>query len=74
MPEPIVLMVTKVTNHVLAVWRPDWIGGDQVRYVEINGNKLTIKSAPFVFPQTGKEVVNTLTFEKVEYGDPERLR
>jgi Lipocalin-like domain len=56
----------KVTHHVVASWRPDWIGDDQVRFAEISGNKLAIKSAPFVFPQTGKEVINTLTFERVD--------
>lgn len=56
----------KVTHHVVASWRPDWIGGDQVRYVEISGNKLTIKTAPTIFTQTGKQIVSTLTFERVE--------
>ena len=56
----------KVTHHVVASWRPDWIGGDQVRYVEISGNKLTIKTAPIIFSQTGKQIVSTLTFERIE--------
>jgi hypothetical protein len=56
----------KVIHHIVASWRPDWAGGDQVRYIEISGNKLTIKTAPLIFSQTGKEIVSTLTFEKVE--------
>jgi hypothetical protein len=55
----------KVTHHVEASWRPDWIGSDEVRYIELNGKNLTIKSAP-VTEQTGKRVVATLTFERVE--------
>lgn len=56
----------KVTYHLVASWRPEWIGTDLVRYFEINGNKLTIKSEPMISQLTGKRVVNTLTFERVE--------
>jgi hypothetical protein len=56
----------KVTHHIVAAWLPHWIGDDQVRYAEISGNKLTIKTAPSIFALTGKQVVSTLTFEKVE--------
>ncbi len=56
----------KVTHHVVASWRPDWIGGDQIRYVEINGKNLTIKTAPVTSGLTGKQIVSTLTFERVE--------
>src|SRR5262249_1216855 len=55
----------KVTHHVVASWRPDWIGSDHVRYIELNGKNLTIKSAPETDP-TGKQIVVTLTFERVE--------
>jgi len=56
----------KVTHHIVASWRPDWIGDDQIRYIELNGNKLTIKTAPIMSGLTGKRVVATLTFERVE--------
>jgi len=56
----------KVTHHVVASWRPDWIGGDQIRFVELNGDKLTIKTAPLVSGLTGKEIVSTVTYERVE--------
>ena len=57
----------KVTQHVIAAWRPDWVGGDQIRFVELDGNnKMTIKTAPLVGPTTGKQIVSTLTFERVE--------
>ena len=56
----------KVTHHIVASWRPDWIGGDQVRYTEIIGNKLTIKTAPLISALSGKQSVATLTFERVE--------
>jgi len=56
----------KVTHHVVAAWLPHFIGDDQVRYTEINGNTLTIKTAPSIITLTGKQVVSTLTFERVE--------
>ena len=56
----------KVTHHVVASWRPDWIGGDQIRFVELNGDKLTIKTAPLVSSLIGKQIVSTLTYERVE--------
>jgi lipocalin-like protein len=56
----------KVTQHIVASSRPEWIGGDQIRYVELNGNKLTIKTAPLLAVLTGKRSVATLTFERVE--------
>jgi Lipocalin-like domain len=56
----------KVTHHVVASWRPDWVGGDQIRFVELSGDRLTIKTAPVVSSPTGKQVVSTLTFERAE--------
>ncbi len=56
----------KVIHQVVASWRPDWIGTDQIRYFEIDGKKLTIKTAPVKFSQTGKDIVSTLVFERVE--------
>jgi Lipocalin-like domain len=56
----------KVTYHVLTSWRPEWIGRDQVRYFEINGTNLTIKTSPLAFSRTGQTIVGTLTFDRVE--------
>ena len=56
----------KVTHHIVASYRPDWVGADQVRFVELSGDKLTIKTAPIVSSRTGKQIVSTLTFERVE--------
>jgi hypothetical protein len=56
----------KVTHHIVASYRPDWVGADQVRFVELSGDKLTIKTAPLVGPTTGQQVVSTLTFERAE--------
>jgi hypothetical protein len=56
----------KITHHVIAAWRPDWVNHDQIRYAEIDGNKLTITTAPVIASFSGKQVVGTLTFERVE--------
>jgi hypothetical protein len=57
----------KVTHHVIASWLPEWIGGDQTRYAEIEGNRLTIKTATLKNPASaGREYVATVTFERVE--------
>ena len=56
----------KVTHHVVASWRPEWVGGDQIRFAELSGDKLTIKTAPLASGLTGKQIVATLTFERVE--------
>ena len=56
----------KVTHHIVASYRPDWVGADQVRFVELSGDKLTIKTAPLVGPTTGQQIVSTLTFERIE--------
>jgi hypothetical protein len=55
-----------VTYHVLTSWRPEWIGHDQVRYFEINGTDLTIKTAPLTFSRTGQTIIGVLTLRRVE--------
>lgn len=56
----------KVTHHVINGYRPDWVGGDQTRFLELKGSQLTIKTAPILSLFTGKTVINTLTFVREE--------
>jgi hypothetical protein len=56
----------KVTIHVVASWFPEWNGGDQIRYAEIEGNRVTIKTPPLKSPLDGRDTVATATFERVE--------
>jgi Lipocalin-like domain len=56
----------KVTHHIVASWFPEWVGGDQIRYAEIERNGLTIKTAPLKIPLDGRDGVATATFERVE--------
>ncbi|MBV8491779.1 MAG: lipocalin-like domain-containing protein [Candidatus Eremiobacteraeota bacterium] len=54
-----------VTHHVISSWRPEWVGTDVVRYFEIDGKKLTLKTAPAI-SAAGQRIVATLTFERIE--------
>jgi len=56
----------KVVHHVVASWLPHWVETDQVRFYTVNGTSLAIKSAPFLSPKTGKQVVSTQLFERIE--------
>ena len=55
-----------VIHHVLASWWPHLIGKDLIRYFEINGNKLMLKTTPQKSADTGKVVVFFVSFERVE--------
>jgi hypothetical protein len=57
---------SKLIHHVLTAWEPTWIGSDQVRYFEIDGRNLSIKTAPIRSTENGRDLVSTLTFVKVE--------
>ncbi len=57
----------KVIHHVVASWYPERIGRDQIRFFEVDGNRLTIKTEPTrALNWDGREYVATLTFERVE--------
>jgi hypothetical protein len=49
--------------HVKGAWLPNWIGSDQIRYYTLNGNGLTINTAPTLFD--GKNRVGKLIWERV---------
>lgn len=54
----------KVTHHVDISWNEAWTGNDQVRDFQIQGDILTIKSAPAKNAITGKESVSTIVWER----------
>ena len=57
----------KVIHHVIASWYPERIGRDQIRFFEVDENRLTIKTEPTrALNWDGREYVGTLTFERVE--------
>jgi hypothetical protein len=54
----------KITHHVDISWDEAWTGSDQVRYFKLEGDILTIKTAPSTNAITGKESVSTLVWER----------
>ena len=55
----------KVTYDLEATWNESWTGTKQVRFWEINGDRLTVTTPEIVNPLTGKRSVFKLTFVKV---------
>jgi hypothetical protein len=49
-----------------ASWDQWWTGRTQKRKIEIEGNKMTITSAPTRSVATGREIVFVITLERVE--------
>jgi hypothetical protein len=56
----------KLTHHVDLSWNQAWNGTDQVRYIEVKNNYLTVKTAPLMSPVLNKEVVATLVWEQAK--------
>ena len=56
----------KVTHHVDISWNEAWTGTDQVRFFKLDGNILTITTAPFKSPLDGRESRAVLVWEKVK--------
>jgi Lipocalin-like domain len=54
-----------VTYDLDVTWNQSWTGTRQVRFWEVNGDRLTITTPKIVNPLTGKVSVFRLTFEKV---------
>jgi hypothetical protein len=49
--------------HVRGAWLPNWVGNDQIRYYTLNGNRMSISTAPVLFD--GKKAVGKLIWERV---------
>lgn len=56
----------RVTHHVEVATNPDWVGGDQLRFPRIEGNRLVITTPPLPTRPDGKLRVSTLTWERQE--------
>ena len=56
----------KVIHTVDISWNEAWTGSEQVRYFKVEGDKLTIETAPRTTSTDNREVVNTLEWERVE--------
>ena len=50
----------KVTTKVEIAWNEAWVGGEQVRLVRFEGDKLFIESPPMPHPNVGGKVVRVI--------------
>jgi Lipocalin-like domain len=56
----------KVVHHVDISWNQNWTGTDQVRFYKLDGNTLTITSAPAKSFVDGRESRNILVWERLK--------
>jgi Lipocalin-like domain len=56
----------KLTHHIVTAWAPQRNGDDQIRYFELAGKSLIIKTAPLKDVTSGRPAVPTLVFERIE--------
>jgi hypothetical protein len=61
---PYVLDGNKITIHVKASWNQSWTGTDQVRFISLHGDRMSIRTAPLVDWLDGKLSTYVLTFER----------
>ena len=55
----------KVITKVEIAWNESWVGGEQVRFVRFEGDKLYIESPPMPHPNVGGRVVRVIvTWER----------
>ncbi len=50
----------KVTTKVEIAWNEAWVGGEQVRFVRFEGDRLFIESPPMPHPNVGGKVVRVI--------------
>jgi Lipocalin-like domain len=60
------LHADKVIHHVDISWNEAWTGTDQVRFFKLEGNILTITSAPNKSPMDGREGRAIVVWEKMK--------
>ena len=55
----------KVVHHIDVSWNQAWTGTDQVRYYQLDGDSLTITTAPYRSYQDGRQGRSVLVWKKV---------
>jgi hypothetical protein len=53
-----------VVHHVDVSWNQTWTGSEQVRFIQLNGPKLEITTAPIADPFSGRTVIGRVAFRK----------
>jgi Lipocalin-like domain len=64
MPDPAHPQGLKMINKVDIAWNEAWGGSSQVRFLSLDGNRLTIRTPPIKNPISGEMAVATLVFER----------
>jgi Lipocalin-like domain len=55
----------KAVHHVDASWNQTWTGTDQVRFYQLDGDRLSISAAPSKDAHSGQEVIYRIEFRKL---------
>jgi Lipocalin-like domain len=50
----------KITTKVDAAWNEAWVGGEQVRYIRVEGDRLFVESPPMPHPNVDNRVVRVI--------------
>jgi len=50
----------KITTKVDVAWNEAWVGGEQVRYIRFEGDKLFIESPPMPHPNVNNRMVRVI--------------
>jgi hypothetical protein len=56
----------KVIHHVDISWNQAWTGTDQIRFYKLDGDILTLTTAPFKTPQDDREGKIVVVWEKMK--------
>ena len=54
-----------ITHHVTGALTPNWVGTDQVRYFELEGNRVKLRTPPMT-TRDGSRAVNVLIWERMD--------
>ena len=63
-PDPNNSQGLKMINKVDIAWNEEWRGTSQMRFLSLNGNRLTIRTPLIKNPITGEMAISTLVFER----------
>jgi hypothetical protein len=55
----------RILHHVEQSWNETWTGTDLVRFYKLDGNRLTLTTAPAPNPRDGAISVSTLVWERL---------
>ena len=55
-----------VTHRVEIATFPNWVGTEQIRFVQVEGDTLTMKTPPIPGPPDGRKKVMTLVLKRLE--------